>query len=931
MARRHHCRYIGTRLGAAAVIPRWGNLNDVDRSVFRAATAFLTGRLEQRATVEWALGLQPNAQVKRGALLDLIDGPQGGSIREPWRTAWRLIEESWESQPSGDSGASRAYYIGQRLAAGDRSGVLATEVSELVAPRLTVKPFTEWELLNRKPPKRPRSIEQLFSARLTSAEVVDPRVLHLDRVEDVDFLVELANRLDAKVVGALDLAARVGWNTQRRSWQVGPIHRVYYVPESDRPAGQHEPDEFHRGIVASVKLLHFVVFLLVALDTPMAIAFAQRWRASRSSLHARLWSALARDSRIASGADVAAALLSMDDSLFWNQNINPEIAELRALRFGGFSPSDQAAILARLCKLPPRAQWPRDVGRDRLRDARLFWAIRELRRIEITGATLPVTTQKWLASRIPQFPELRAMSRVDDGFMGTAEAQQVVPESDARYDLLVGSERLGALEVALSSPRVGWDDDPAQRASHWIGQQGNVLLIIGDFESASDPSRFPQVWDRFGWTHSPTSEPNAEGSPRELPAEATRVLSLLAKLSESTIGKCIEGVAHWLSVWRKQVVALQDGPAVWHMVWPIAVEATNEKAPAEDPVDLQVVMPSEKSIQRMDIDTLNTPAGKLVEVFLAGCPRIEGSDRPFATDGALAAMRDKIIGATGRAGLIAKHRLVEGVAYFLRADPNWTEHHLIHPLTTDDVEALALWHAIGRHTQFTEVLQVIGGPMTERAVDMRGDRETRRSLVFSLIVECLHALKDNREPAVPYPRIQQMIRSLDDEVRAYGASAVKRFVRDISARTADVEVAPAPEEVFRSAAKPFLQGVWPQERSLSTPGVSRALAELPAVAREAFVEAVDVVDRFLVPFECWSMLEYGLYGEEDGEPKLSNIDNEEKAAAFLRLLDHTIGNAEGAVIPLDLGDALDQIHRVAPTLRDSPLFRRLAAAARRGP
>ena len=59
-------------------------------------------------------------------------------------------------------------------------------------------------------------------------------------------------------------------------------------------------------------------------------------------------------------------------------------------------------------------------------------------------------------------------------------------------------------------------------------------------------------------------------------------------------------------------------------------------------------------------------------------------------------------------------------------------------------------------------------------------RETRRSLVFSLVIECLHAFHEQREPAVPYARIQQMIRSLDDEVRAYGAEAVQRFVRDVS-------------------------------------------------------------------------------------------------------------------------------------------------------
>jgi hypothetical protein len=77
------------------------------------------------------------------------------------------------------------------------------------------------------------------------------------------------------------------------------------------------------------------------------------------------------------------------------------------------------------------------------------------------------------------------------------------------------------------------------------------------------------------------------------------------------------------------------------------------------------------------------------------------------------------------------------------------------------------------------------------------------------------------------------------------------------------------------------------------------------------------------------MVDYGLYGEEDGKPKLSSIDNRDKASAFLRLLDLTIGTAEGSVIPHDLAEALDQVRKVASKLTESQVFRRLATAARR--
>ncbi|RYH15798.1 MAG: hypothetical protein EON54_28530 [Alcaligenaceae bacterium] len=110
---------------------------------------------------------------------------------------------------------------------------------------------------------------------------------------------------------------------------------------------------------------------------------------------------------------------------------------------------------------------------------------------------------------------------------------------------------------------------------------------------------------------------------------------------------------------------------------------------------------------------------------------------------------------------------------------------------------------------------------------------------------------------------------------------------------------------------------------------ARAFADLPNSSGEAFAEAVNVVERFLVPFDCWSLHDYGLRGDEAGNKKLAKIDRPEKSEALLRLLDLTIGTSEGAVVPHDLTDALDQIRSVAPHLAQSGPYRRLAAAARR--
>jgi hypothetical protein len=292
-------------------------------------------------------------------------------------------------------------------------------------------------------------------------------------------------------------------------------------------------------------------------------------------------------------------------------------------------------------------------------------------------------------------------------------------------------------------------------------------------------------------------------------------------------------------------------------------------------------------------------------------------------------MRDALIAANDRSGLIARHRLIEFLPYFLRVDRAWTEQNLLTPLQSDDGASLALWRAIARRTHFTKVLTIIGRAMAERATDRRLGRETRGRLAFSLVIEALDAFHEHRAPAVPNGRVQQMLRTLDDEVRASAANAVQKFVKERSLKSAQDKQPPSAAALFRSAAAPFFREVWPQERSLATPGVSKALADLTATSREAFADAAGVIERFLVPFECWSMLDYGLYGDEGETKKLSMIDDEAKAKALLLLIDLTVGTSEGAVVPHDLTDALDQIRSVAPHFVDSASYRRLSTAARR--
>lgn len=909
------------------MMPRWAQLNERDRDVFRVMNAALSGRLAERATLDWALSLKQSDTAKRLALLDLIDTQDGQKLTDPWRSAWRLIEESWEHSATSDP-SIEVYRVKRRLQSGDRSGALVEEIVQLVEAVLTVKPLSTQRLYGQKIPRRPRRVADLMSTSLNSGEVVDPNILELSKIADTRFLVSLAGALQSAVDHGVDIARRLGWNGKRRSWVLGQLHRVYYVSGTEHAGYEEEPDRFHRGLAPSVKLLFSVVAHLAEVDVAASQEFARRWRSTESLVHQRLWAAIARDQRIVNAQEVGNFLLSLSAEAFWNLNRFPEIAELRARRFVELNSSDQLAITTLIRRRPPRTQWPKDVDAQKVESARLYWTVRELRRIEVAGASLPTADKAWLDSTIGQFPDLAEMNRVDAGFLVAAKAVWVQPAPDNRFDSLAGEQRLSALESALSSTRT-WDENPSEGASDWMRQFASLMQVLGDLESSEDAgSAYPRTWECFAYSHA-SSRQQSNTAIRQLPSEAARVLTLFGKLTIETVTRAIEPITQWLSVWHEEVVTNPGYEIIWHRLWPIAVDTTNAQQSTEEPVDLNTVARASDDSEPMDLDTLNTPAGNLAGIFIDACPPYDPGNFPFKNGSVLLAMRDEMMNAQGRTKVIVRHRLIESLPYFLAVDSEWTKEHLIKPLMLNTLETLALWRAVGRHRQFTDVLKIIGDEMAERAVKQGLGRETRQSLVFSLVLECLWALQEDRDPAVPYARVQQMIRAVDDEVRAHAANTIQRFIVEAPSNSRGRGPALTPEDVFRSSVVRLLKDVWPRERSLATAGVSRAFADLPSATKGAFAEAVEAIDRFLVPFDCWSMLDYGLYGEEDGRSKLSDIDNEEKAAALLQLLDRTIGESDGAVIPYDLSTALDQIQKVAPSTVIAPAFRRLAVVARR--
>ena len=898
----------------------WLLLPEVEQRAFRTAHGFLAGRLEQREVFEWALRLGAHRQAERIAVSEVFE-KSDRDVKEPWNSAWALLLEYWGQTANPESADSDLFRVRSRIDRGDSSGQLIERIVDLVRPVIEIKPRSSYPGIDDEPPRRrPRIVSDLASVTIASGRLVDVGQLGLENIRDESFLIDLAAALDSALRAAFSLGRRMGF--EEGDWRLGLPNRVYNVAGANG-AGEEDPDEFHRGIAPVVKLLYAVVEKLGRMNISSAKAIVGSWRSSSLPVHGRMWNAIARDPEYASPADVEFILAGASDDEFWGMGKRPEISELRAVRFSTLSAVTQSVVERRVRKGPPARFW-RKGDKARIATIKVHWAARELRRIQLGGGTLSAANDAWLADQLALLEELREMT-VDHDFVRGFRTRQVNVNPDRRFDEMVGLERLDALELALASSERSWDDSSAL---DWIREAENSRLVLQDLEMAPESgAAYPEVWERFGWALSPPPEgEGAEDVVARGRGDAGRVLSLLMRLPLATAAKAMGGISAFMDNWRRAAKDTDLLVPAWRRLWPVAVDVTNARYSNQTGTE-QGTDQDEDVEEGERLDTLNNPAGKFYGVFIEFCPNVPAGDRPFATNPTLREMRDSLFSAGGLAGLVVKYRMLEASEWFLAADPDWTTENLFLPLQSDSRENIILWGAMARRHHFKHVLSVIGPQLIERAADPRLSRDVRSVLAKSVVLEALHALNDARPPVIPFAAISQMIRSLEDEVRARVAGVIQKFTGAMASSENRLESPPV-EELFGRSVRPFIENVWPQETMLATPGVAKALADLPITCGEALVDAANAVDRFLVPFESWSMHDYGIVCRGEGS-NLNLINTPEKAEALLRMLDRTVSGADGTPVPYELGEALEQVRHISIALTELPSFRRLATFTRR--
>lgn len=878
-----------------------------EKAVFSRTVAIVTGRMETRATLEWAVSLSANQIGEREAIHAALDHPKNANIKEPWRSAWALIIEGFQSGSVNrmdlDVGG---HDLIQNIRNGDKSAFLINEAVELVRPRLKVETRRILEDLYGKSSKPPKHWQDLLSVSMVSGRAHGDLFAALAESGDARLLVNLAHNLRTVVQNGFNLGRRIGWDG-RRDWRMGSLYRAYYIPGQDPNGNDRDPDKFHDGIAPSVKFLHAVLERLCEVNAELAKPFVEDLRRSDVPIENRIWTALSRKSTVALDAEIAEFIIVLDRAKFWDiQNENPEFVEVRVVRFNEFSISHQKKILTRVRQGPPRSIWRNsDVSAEEFSRIKDYWVAKELKRLHLAGANLPSQEQTWLDDNVGRFPEIQEMESLDFGFRVGPRVQRVAAQPDQRFASMQGSKRLDALEAALGENRDG------PNAEGWMRETINIEVITHDLKRLDvDINQYPTIMSRICRYLRPTEGDNQLGRD---------VLGLLLNLDGKNLRLVVSEASDWLRKWTRELKDEDRVPGFWLRLWEAALA---EYVPHEAREE------GETSEHWMIVTTI----WDLTTALILLCPNLKDRPRPF-DKGALRSMRNALEQAEGETSLIARYVLVGELSYFNSADEQWTRSYLIDPLL--NLDEPALWESLSQTNPTKELLDTLGPSIAKKSIDTRLKRDVKEALAARLVTDMLLALMEGANPAIKSSNLTNMLRMVDGEVRAHAANGISRFIEYWTgpADRKPENGARDPAQFFADVVSPFLSGVWPKDAHLVTPGVSEAFAGIPALSGSAFSDAVVAIEHYLIPFDCWSLYDFGMHSKSEdksfGENLSVIIDTEEAAKALLTLLDKSVGQSDEAIVPHDLSAALEQVKKISKESAKSPIFRRLSTQARK--
>ena len=718
-------------------------------------------------------------------------------------TGWRLLVKSL-------IGPSRVefwkqHYAERRVADGTALSPDLSELIKPVVPKMTLRSARLYGVAEAEP----NELSQICEVEFEPERDASPGAV-LDHVRDGAALIwPLLRRASEALISTLDLAV----DAER-------IKPEFDATDYDVPSvADHPQNELRTGFLPLVRVCAELWVRAARIDAQRAREFAQVWKSGGLRITSRLWLFTALRDPEGSSSTRTNALLELGQPSFWR--IHKEAIDLfKAIRL---SETDRAdALIARILDGPDDLERLEAELRPRVRDREIWMRLMALREV----SALPETAERELQSIIERQdwrqpltePEYFSfwMGGVTEGPIGDpAPLEEVATEQ--------------RVEIATQLER----DDPMHQMDIWrVYCSSDPAGALDSLVAAQPPETFMARWGDLLWSLARAEERNVPILIRAMNHLDGYADDLLLSITHPLTDAYVSAIERQIDV----------GERWWNRLWALAERWSRPgQAERRDPGYALIS------------HAINAPGGKLARLLLRpmgpSWNDLRDEERETIENGL-----GLVLGSGTTAGLHGRAVAVEFIAWLGHCAPRLVSGPLKDALASATDEGVALRsilvgmsRSVGTHLRYLLRDEVFRG-----VEEFQSDQSTAVCNAASrIIAEALDDLERERgHPAkLARGRAKQTVIRATDGIRNGAATILGEWLTAVPANEQAI--------LWRDKYKPVFTSLWPLDRKYRNERTSRALAQFALAAGEAFPDAFDTVQPYLVPMtDSWPQLHF---------------------------------------------------------------------------
>jgi hypothetical protein len=288
------------------------------------------------------------------------------------------------------------------------------------------------------------------------------------------------------------------------------------------------------------------------------------------------------------------------------------------------------------------------------------------------------------------------------------------------------------------------------------------------------------------------------------------------------------------------------------------------------------------------------------------------SDAPELSE-PLRARLDKLVGAPGTFGLLARVRLAAETSYLFERAPAWTKENVIPLFEWSSPNAAAMWSArkYANYIGSPELFGLTKQPLLQMFARTDVSDEDVRTFAEWLVVVAIA----NQADDLKYPITAAEVRSA---LRQAGTKSLSKVGHRLAM---EMEGARSNEKVskWRGLVGPVFQSIWPLDIELQTSASTFKLVQILLGSGAAFSEAAEVIIPFIRPDDP---------RHDTSVYSISEADDALYSSSPKRMLDlvAAVAGESTAGTAYGLAKVLERIRGHAPHLANDKKFQRLLAS-----